>query len=1222
MATTLASKVIELSLKMHVDDSEINKSTKDIENKFNNVKPAIERATKMLTQFSETVRKMESPKGPDKLTAKLYKTQQVAAKTAEEIMKLWSKANQPIDGKYTSIDMNRLAQQYEAEFGTIDELEAKVKSLNQDLAQAQTEAKGYLQSFNTYSNNLYKDIVQTNSEIMRTSKQLKHTDVSSEQYQTLSSRLSVLKSHLSEVRAEYNNLDKSVQQQRVEESGNKIESLRAKYDELSEALRHYRTALKGENYTEALGSLTAIESLDSKMQDLEHTIKAITASYSSASASSNRYYRYAIYHAIRQNGLFRTFKQTLKDIANIFKKLTSLAKQLFTHTHKAFNSNSNGLKTALKNIMRYGLGVRSLYFLFRRLRNVAKDAFAEMAKQWDPVNQQISSMIQSLNGVKGSIATMLQPLLAGFATFFNQLMSILQKVMETIGAFFAFLTGQNYILRAKAGGVDWAQSLADNLGAANDEAEELNKQLAGFDKLNNLTTNKDKDKGGKTDIGLGTVGFEKVPIEQLDLFNWLKDMWLKTDFSDLGRELNSKLLNALKKLDWNKIEYYGRKIGTCLATAINGFFEDRELARELGKAIAGSLNTAFGALYEFATRVEWDKIGLFIVDGIKSFFSHAKFKEWGAAAESLIGGLIESIYVVVSDKEMWNKATTKIIDGINGFLTQGLKKKRVLTGFDSNHVPIYEELNDFQMAGKGLSNFAKNLLTSMTSILENEENREAFRKAVKSFMEGVDWSGIVFVLKDFGKALLESAKLAIQDAYSADPDFFNFTIKAVLTVTIVRCVLSILSSAASAITQAAIASKIAQAITGGSSGGVSAVLATTGGEFALAITATAALYLTLKYIQTKIDDAFRQNVSDDVQEKVDEFDNLINTSITKKGTVSPVTAGGAGGAGQVMGIKLAFTVLSKFFKTKSEEESEAKATGEGIGEAVGNGVDEGIKSTIPSGNTITEYITQDVGNNSALSSKFTTLGEDAGTGYNKGLKSKDIPGETGKIMKDAISEVQTVNDSHSPSRVYEGLGKDAIDGYLLPFKNFVKLHTQIWTTVRDSAIDAVKGMYSGLSTVANSILNVMTYMANGITNIFDNIISNIVTAVNMIASSIGNVLTSITESFNNLSNINLDNILNGKVTNVVTKVPKVKIPHLATGAVIPPNKQFLAMLGDQNSGTNVEAPLSTIEDAVRNVMSEMNFTFNFDVSGDPEKIFKVVRKQSDQFIKRTGHSWT
>jgi hypothetical protein len=45
------------------------------------------------------------------------------------------------------------------------------------------------------------------------------------------------------------------------------------------------------------------------------------------------------------------------------------------------------------------------------------------------------------------------------------------------------------------------------------------------------------------------------------------------------------------------------------------------------------------------------------------------------------------------------------------------------------------------------------------------------------------------------------------------------------------------------------------------------------------------------------------------------------------------------------------------------------------------------------------------------------------------------------------------------------------------------------------------------------------------------------------------------------------------------------IPHLASGTVIPPNAPFMAVLGDQRHGTNVEAPLSTIEEAVENVLA-------------------------------------
>lgn len=49
----------------------------------------------------------------------------------------------------------------------------------------------------------------------------------------------------------------------------------------------------------------------------------------------------------------------------------------------------------------------------------------------------------------------------------------------------------------------------------------------------------------------------------------------------------------------------------------------------------------------------------------------------------------------------------------------------------------------------------------------------------------------------------------------------------------------------------------------------------------------------------------------------------------------------------------------------------------------------------------------------------------------------------------------------------------------------------------------------------------------------------------------------------------------------------ISVPHLANGSVIRGGNPFLAVLGDQRAGqTNVETPLSTIEDAVRNVVGE------------------------------------
>lgn len=56
----------------------------------------------------------------------------------------------------------------------------------------------------------------------------------------------------------------------------------------------------------------------------------------------------------------------------------------------------------------------------------------------------------------------------------------------------------------------------------------------------------------------------------------------------------------------------------------------------------------------------------------------------------------------------------------------------------------------------------------------------------------------------------------------------------------------------------------------------------------------------------------------------------------------------------------------------------------------------------------------------------------------------------------------------------------------------------------------------------------------------------------------------------------------------IKTVSAPQIPYLAKGAVLPANKPFLAVVGDQRSGTNVEAPLATIEQAVAQVTAGQN----------------------------------
>lgn len=77
-----------------------------------------------------------------------------------------------------------------------------------------------------------------------------------------------------------------------------------------------------------------------------------------------------------------------------------------------------------------------------------------------------------------------------------------------------------------------------------------------------------------------------------------------------------------------------------------------------------------------------------------------------------------------------------------------------------------------------------------------------------------------------------------------------------------------------------------------------------------------------------------------------------------------------------------------------------------------------------------------------------------------------------------------------------------------------------------------------------------------------------------------------------------------------TKV-KYNVPGLARGAVIPANREFLAVLGDQKSGTNIEAPLKTIEQALENVLVRANIE-----SGERSAPTTVVLQVNDREFGR------
>lgn len=79
------------------------------------------------------------------------------------------------------------------------------------------------------------------------------------------------------------------------------------------------------------------------------------------------------------------------------------------------------------------------------------------------------------------------------------------------------------------------------------------------------------------------------------------------------------------------------------------------------------------------------------------------------------------------------------------------------------------------------------------------------------------------------------------------------------------------------------------------------------------------------------------------------------------------------------------------------------------------------------------------------------------------------------------------------------------------------------------------------------------------------------------------------------------------------------VPALARGAVIPPNKEFLAVLGDQKSGTNIETPLATMVDAFKQAMAESGSgTTTVVIQLDGKEIARSTVKNINNMTRAAG----
>lgn len=563
-------------------------------------------------------------------------------------------------------------------------------------------------------------------------------------------------------------------------------------------------------------------------------------------------------------------------IKGIFNKMKDKAKSSANDMDKSF-------KRGFRNILKYALGIRSFYLLFRKIRSAAKEALKAMATQFPEINAQLSSLKNSFIQLKGSIGTVVQPLVTLLAPALEMIINLATAAANAVANFVAIITGQQYIYKAKKGTTSFADAQDASTAATekNTKAlEENQKQLGHYDKLNIIDQDKSKNGAGGSGGGAGSAGemtFEKVPVDSQvkEFVKRLKDAWKKADLTDIGRIIGEKLKKALNKINWNKIQTEAQKIGKRLGTLLAGFVSVPGLARSIGNAIGNALNTVLISIRSFVKNVPWYKFGKFLADGLSSallakdkngttligniaqtfvsivnaaidaftgFVKNLKWKEIGReiakwikwaienikfeqfmeACGHLVNGIVDLIYELVSDMNTWKRLGEKVAKGINNLFTT----------------------INWAKLGKTISDSIMGILTAIESALDTLD-WGSIGIAIGEFLGSIDWFGIFTkTLVVIGKAFWGVFKALITPSGNIQGDIIKWVTLAIGGIFVVKKFTGLIStikgffsgilskglaSSATASAAASAGTTIAEGVAGGVASSSSSLISKIGG---------------------------------------------------------------------------------------------------------------------------------------------------------------------------------------------------------------------------------------------------------------------------------------------------------------------------------------------------------------------------------------------------------
>lgn len=136
--------------------------------------------------------------------------------------------------------------------------------------------------------------------------------------------------------------------------------------------------------------------------------------------------------------------------------------------------------------------------------------------------------------------------------------------------------------------------------------------------------------------------------------------------------------------------------------------------------------------------------------------------------------------------------------------------------------------------------------------------------------------------------------------------------------------------------------------------------------------------------------------------------------------------------------------------------------------------------------------------------------------------------------------------------------------------------TAIWSTVGNLVERIKNGIVEKFTSAKNKVVNIFDGIKDTIRSILNKVIGIVNRAIGTVNSAIGGI-----ESAFSFGPWEVPTPFGKKTIGFSATFPRVPtVPYLAKGAVIPPRSEFLAVLGDQKNGRNLEAPEGVIKDII------------------------------------------